>query len=91
METKETIVNEEVVEAAEEIVKTGSSGNKLKIVAGIGVAVLAGGLAYKYLAKPMVARFKVWRKEHHENSMRCFDDVGDGFEDTIDLVERVSK
>jgi flagellar biosynthesis/type III secretory pathway M-ring protein FliF/YscJ len=47
--------SEEVVEeAAEKIVET-NSGNGLKIGAGIGIALLVSGLAYKFIVKPIIA------------------------------------
>ncbi len=58
MEANEIMVNEEVIEnTAEEIVKA-SSGKVLMVAGGIGLAVLAGVVAYKYVAKPAIARFK---------------------------------
>ena len=52
MEPNEMMVNEEVVETAteatEEIVKK-SSGKGFKIVAGVGLAIVVGGLAVKYV------------------------------------------
>lgn len=62
METNNIMNNEEVMEVAEEIV-TGGTGNGLKIAAGAGVAVVAGVLAYKYIAKPLAAKIKS-KKEH---------------------------
>ena len=46
METNEIMNNEEVMDTTEEIVKTASKGGFSK-VATIGVAMIAGGLAYK--------------------------------------------
>ena len=51
MDTNE-IMNNEVIETTEEIVKT-SSGKALKVAGGIGLAVIAGVVAYKYIVKPM--------------------------------------
>lgn len=56
METNE-MMNEGVIETAEEFVK-GNSGKGIKVAAGIGIVVLAGVLAYKYVAKPMIAKIK---------------------------------
>lgn len=61
MDTNEIMANEEVVETAEEIVEV-SSGKGFRIAAGIGLAVLAGVIAYKYVAKPMIAKFKAQRE-----------------------------
>ena len=57
MEANEKMVSEEVLETAEEMVTT-SSGKGLKVAAGIGLVVLAGVLAYKYVAKPVIAKIK---------------------------------
>lgn len=54
MDTNE-IMNNEVIETTEEIVKT-SSGKALKVAGGIGLAVIAGVVAYKYIVKPMVEK-----------------------------------
>ena len=57
METNEIMNNEEVIEVTEGIA-TASSGKGLKIAVGIGLAVLASGLAYQYIIKPMVVKIK---------------------------------
>lgn len=51
METNEIMNNEE------EIVKTASKGGFSK-VATIGVAMIAGGLAYKFVVAPAVSKLK---------------------------------
>lgn len=64
MDTNE-IMNNEVIETTEEIVKT-SSGKALKVAGGIGLAVIAGVagvVAYKYIVKPMVDKRKVEKEE----------------------------
>lgn len=61
MENNNEIMNEEVIEATEEIV-TASAGNCLGKVATVGLAMIAGGLAYKFIVRPAAARFKDWRK-----------------------------
>lgn len=61
MENNNEIMNEDVIETTEEIVKT-SSGNGFGKVATIGLAMIAGGLAYKFVVEPAAARFKAWRK-----------------------------
>ena len=57
MDTNEIMVNEEVIEVTEEIA-TASSGNGIKMAAGIGLVVLGGVAAYKYIVKPMVVKIK---------------------------------
>lgn len=61
MEINNEIMNEEVIETTEEIVKA-SSGCGFRKVAGIGLAMIAGGLVCKFVVEPGVARFKAWRK-----------------------------
>ena len=61
MDTNE-IMNNEVIKTTEEIVKT-SSGKALKVAGGIGLAVIAGVVAYKYIVKPMVDKRKVEKEE----------------------------
>ncbi len=61
MEPNEMMVNEEVVETAteatEEIVKK-SSGKGFKIAAGVGLAIVVGGLAVKYVIIPTANKIK---------------------------------
>ena len=57
METNEIMNNEEVMDTTEEIVKTASKGGFSK-VATIGVAMIAGGLAYKFVVAPAVGKLK---------------------------------
>lgn len=57
METNEVMNNEEVMDTTEEIVKAASKGGFSK-VATIGVAMIAGGLAYKFVVAPVVGKLK---------------------------------
>lgn len=57
METNEIMNNEKVMDTTEEIVKTASKGRFSK-VATIGVAMIAGGLAYKFVVAPVVGKLK---------------------------------
>lgn len=57
METNEIMNNEKVMDTTEEIVKTASKGGFSK-VATIGVAMIAGGLAYKFVVAPVVGKLK---------------------------------
>lgn len=57
MDANEIMTNDEAILVTEEIATAGS-GNGFKIVAGIGLAVLAGGIAYKYIAKPLMAKIR---------------------------------
>lgn len=58
METNEIMNNEEVIEATAENIVERSSNDDLKKVAGIGIAIVAGVLAYRHIAKPIAAKLK---------------------------------
>ena len=62
METNEIMTNEEVIETTEEIAKAGS-GKAFKVTVVLGLGVLAGVLAYKYIVKPMVAKIKAEKEQ----------------------------
>lgn len=62
MDTNEIIANEEVIEIAEELA-IADFGKGFKIATGIGLAVLAGVIAYKYIAKPLLAKIKAVKEE----------------------------
>jgi len=62
MDTNEVITNDEVIEATEEIA-TASLSKGAKIGVGVGLAVLIGGIAYKYVAKPMIAKIKAKKEQ----------------------------
>ena len=71
METNEIMTNENMentIETTEEIVKS-SSGKGVKIVAGIGIAVLVSGLAYKFVVKPTMAKMKARKEERMEENV----------------------
>lgn len=55
MEAMEIMNNDEVIETTGEKI---SSGKSFKIIAGISLAILVGGLTYKYVAEPIVAKIK---------------------------------
>ena len=61
MEPNEMMFNEEVAEttteATEEIVKK-SSGRGFKIAAGVGLVIVIGGLAVKYIIIPTAKKIK---------------------------------
>lgn len=61
MDVNEIVNNEEVMEATPEIVEE-TSGSGFKKVAGVGLTLLAGGLAYKYIAKPIAAKIKAHKE-----------------------------
>lgn len=66
--TNEIMVNEEVMESAEEIV-TASSGKALKTLGIIGGVILVSGLAYKYAIKPAIAKVKAKKEQAEREAM----------------------
>lgn len=52
------IMNNEVIEATEEVIKNTGMSKGVKIAAGIGLSVVVGYVVYKYVAKPVVANIK---------------------------------
>ena len=47
----------------DDAVESGSSGNGWKIAAGVGIAALVGGLAYKFVVKPIAKKIKAKKAE----------------------------
>lgn len=80
MEPNEMIVNEEVVETAteatEEIVKK-SSGKGFKIAAGVGLAIVLGGLAIKYVVIPTANKIKAKKQQDSDVIDGEFEEVAD--------------
>nr|DAQ19133.1 MAG TPA: Type II secretion system, protein M [Caudoviricetes sp.] len=74
MENNEIMVNEEVIEATEEIANAGVSKG-FKVAVGIGLTALGGVIAYKYVIKPLVAKIKAKKAQQEIN------------EETIDLPD----
>ena len=83
---EQIMVNEEVMEATEEVVTT-KSGKGLKVVLGIGLAVLAGKAISKYIIKPIKAKRKA-KKEVVVEATKD-DDFPTIFEEE-DVAEEVS-
>lgn len=81
METKEIMANEEVMEVTENIVKTGTRKG-FKVAAGVGMIMLVGGLAYKFVVKPAIARFKANNEpvDYVEVNPTCSEEVEEDFE-----------
>ena len=52
------IMNNEVIEAAEEVIENTGMSKGVKIAAGIGLSVVVGVTIYKYVVKPVVANIK---------------------------------
>jgi hypothetical protein len=57
MDANEIIKNEEIIEVTEENADI-RSNNGAMIAAGIGLTVAVGGLAYKFIVKPVKAKIK---------------------------------
>lgn len=66
MNTNELMVNEEVIETTEEIATAGS-GKGFKVAAGVGLTVLGGFVAYKYVIKPVIAKIKAKKGQQRVN------------------------
>ena len=60
-EMMENQVIEEAVDATEEIAESGMS-SAAKIGVGIGLAVLIGSLGYKFIVKPLQAKYKAYEQ-----------------------------
>ena len=58
----------EVVEATEEVAKT-NSGKGFKVAALVGAVAAVGGLTYKFVIKPIVAKHKAKKEEKKANAM----------------------
>ena len=52
------IMNNDVIEATEEVIENTGMSKGVKIAAGIGLSVVVGYVVYKYVAKPVVANIK---------------------------------
>ena len=75
MNTNEIMVNEKVIETTEGIATAGS-GKVFKVVAGVGLTVLGGFVAYKYVIKPVVAKIKAKKEQQRINAeVDDFDDA----------------
>ena len=52
------IMNNEVIEATEEVIENTGMSKGVKIAADIGLSVVVGYVVYKYVAKPVVANIR---------------------------------
>ena len=57
------IMNNEVVEATEEVIENAGLSKGVKIAAGVGFSVVVGAVVYKYVAKPAIANIKAQIKQ----------------------------
>jgi malate synthase len=77
MDTNEIMVNGEIIEMTEEIATAGSRKG-IKVAVGVGLAVLGGVAAYKYIIKPMVAKIKAKKEQQRMDAeFDEFKDDGD--------------
>ncbi len=75
MNTNEIMVNEKVIETTEGIATAGS-GKVFKVAAGVGLTVLGGFVAYKYVIKPVMAKIKNKKEQRRINAeVYDFDDA----------------
>ena len=75
MDTNEIMANEEVIETTEGIA-TASSGKVFNVAAGVGLTVLGGLAAYKYVIKPVMAKIKDKKEQQRINAeVDDFDDA----------------
>lgn len=75
MENNEIMVNDEVIEATEEIADV-KSGNGLFVAAAVGAALIVGAIVYKKVIKPAIAKAKA-KKEASEVIEAEFEEVED--------------
>ena len=73
MENNEIMVNEEVIEATEEIV-TDKAGKGLFVAAAVGAALIVGSIVYKKVIKPAIAKAKA-KKESEEAIEADFEEI----------------
>lgn len=52
------IMNNEIIEATEEVIESTGMSKGIKVTAGIGLSVVVGVIAYKYVVKPVIANIK---------------------------------
>lgn len=79
------IMNNEVIEATEEVIENTGMSKGVKIAAGIGLSVVVGYVVYKYVAKPVIANIKAQinqKKMDAEEQVMCADsEVEDAVEE----------
>lgn len=78
------IMNNEVIEATEEVIENTGMSKGVKIAAGIGLSVVVGYVVYKYVAKPVVANIKAQinqKKMAAEEQMYADSEVEDAIEE----------
>lgn len=86
METNEIMTtNEEVIEEVTEEIANAGSRKAIKVVAGVGLTVLAGVAIYKFAVKPLIAKAKAKKEAAAKTDLNDYDDyVECDVEETID-------
>lgn len=84
MENNEIMNNEEIIETAMEIANT-TSNRGLNKAASIGLGVLIGAVATKYVLIPVGAKVKTWHEERKAKKYVAVDNDDYADEDVIDL------
>lgn len=78
------IMNNEVIEATEEVIENTGMSKGVKIAAGIGLGVVVGYVVYKYVAKPVVANIKTQIKQ---KKMAAEEQVMYAESEVVDAIE----
>lgn len=78
------IMNNEVIEATEEVIENTGMSKGVKIAAGIGLSVVVGYVVYKYVAKPVVANIKA---QINQKKMAAEEQAMDADSEVVDAIE----
>jgi len=90
----EIMKNEELVETTTEIAEAGSDNSGLIIAAGLGLAMVAGGLLDRFVVGPVIAKIKARKSGivvDAEGRFTDEDDFDDVFEETEEAPEGEEK
>ena len=73
MEVNETLTEvEDINNIAKEI--SGNMSGGLKVAAGVGIGVIAGIIFYKFVAEPVIAKIKNYRKNDDNDGIVIIDE-----------------
>lgn len=78
------IMNNEVIEATEEVIENTGMSKGVKIAAGICLSVVVGYIVYKYVAKPVVANIKA---QINQKKMAAEEQVMYTDSEVVDAIE----
>ena len=80
MENNEMMVsNESILDLTEEVVTKNDKG--LRIAGSVAAAIIVGGLAYKFVVKPLIAKFKAKKQEQEHYQGEVVGVVRDDIDD----------